>query len=84
MIVFTELVLPLLAEDVPKRIVLVAPEVPVRVSVDPVPPLMARASKVNPTPVILRLALLAMLMAFVPVAVASVPVYVLTDAELSV
>jgi hypothetical protein len=76
-IVFTELVLPLLALVVPNITVVVVPVALVMVTVDPVPPVKARASKVIPNPVILRLALLAILMAFVPAVVASVPTKVL-------
>ena len=76
-IVFTELVLPLLARLVPKRSVVVAPAAFVKVTVDPAPPVMDRASKVNADPVILRLAALAMKMVFVPVEVWSTPVKVL-------
>ena len=72
--VFTELVLPPFAEEEPIITVVVAPAALVRVSVDPVPPVMDRASKVTPDPVILRLALFVMYTVFVPVAVASVPV----------
>ena len=83
-IVFTELVLPLLARDVPKRSVVVAPVAFVKVTVDPAPPVMDRASKVNADPVILRLAALAMKMVFVPVEVWSTPVKVLVAALLQV
>ena len=76
-IVFTELVLPLLARDVPKITVVLEAAALVKVTVDPEPPVMPKASKFHADPVILRLALLAMLMAFVPVAVASTPVKVL-------
>ena len=75
--VFTELVLPPLTSVVPKRTEVVAPDALVKVTVDPAPPVIERASKVNPVPVILRLALLAIKMVFVPVAVWSVPLKVL-------
>ena len=73
-IVFTELVLPLLAVLVPKRTVVVAPAAFVNVTVDPAPPLMPKASKVTPEPVMLRLTLLSMETVFVPVRVESLPV----------
>lgn len=68
----------------PKITVVVAPAAFVKVTVDPAPPVIDMASKVNPVPVILRLALLAMKMVFVPVEVWSIPVKVLFAPELQV
>ena len=82
--VFTELVLPPVPLDVPKITLVVAPDALVRVSVDPVPPVMFRALKVNPAPVMLRLMLLARVMEFVPAEVAVVAVLVTMLADVRV
>ena len=82
--VFTELVLPPVAVDVPKLIVVVAAAALVRVSVDPAPPVIERPLKLNPVPVMLRLAALAMKIVFAPVEFVSTPVKVLFAEELQV
>ena len=71
--VLTEFVRPLLVALVPQMIVVVAAAALVRVRVAPEPPVMPRASNVNPVPVTLRLALLVMYMVLVPEAVWPVP-----------
>ena len=60
MMVLTEFVRPLLATLVPQVIVVVAAAALVRVRVAPAPPVMERASNVDPIPVTFRLALLVM------------------------
>ena len=88
--VLTKFVRPLLAILVPQLIVVVAAAALDIVRVAPAPPVMERASNVNPVPVTFRLALLVMKMVFVPMpapdplVVWSVPVKVLFAPEVQV